>query len=96
MELNGSQTEKFHAIDKTVLDTHNLDISKSRKGCCWDNANMESFYHTLKTEMVYFQRFSHLTEAIAYVMEYIHFYNHDRLHSSLNFQPPSHYEKVAA
>ena len=81
---------------KAVLDAHNLQISKSRKGCCWDNANMESFYHTLKTEMVYFHRFNHLAEAIAHIMDYIRFYNQERLHSSLNYQSPNEYElKVA-
>lgn len=81
---------------KAVLDTNKLQISKSRKGCCWDNAKMESFYHTLKTEMVYFQKFTHLTQAIAYIMDYIYFYNQHRLHSSLNYQPPAKYEKIAA
>jgi putative transposase len=81
---------------KAMLDAHNLLVSKSRKGCCWDNAKMESFYHTLKTEMVYFQSFRHLTEALAYIIDYIHFYNHDRLHSSLNYQSPSTYEAMTA
>jgi putative transposase len=81
---------------KAALEAHNLQISKSRKGCCWDNANMESFYHTLKTEMVYFHRFKHLAEAIAYIMDYIRFYNQERLHSSLNYLSPNEYElKVA-
>ncbi len=81
---------------KATLDEHNLLISKSRKGCCWDNANMESFYHTLKTEMVYFQSFKNLVEALAHIMDYINFYNHDRLHSSLNYQSPINYELEAA
>ena len=81
---------------KATLDEHNLLISKSRKGYCWDNANMESFYHTLKTEMVYFQSFKNLVEALAHIMDYIKFYNHDRLHSSLNYQSPINYELEAA
>lgn len=81
---------------KALLDKNHLAISKSRKGCCWDNANMESFYHTLKTEMVYFHQFANLTEATAYIMEYIHFYNHDRLHSGLNYETPVAYEALAA
>ena len=79
-----------------VLDEHNLLVSKSRKGCCWDNANMESFYHTLKTEMVYFHHFRNLVEATAYIMDYLHFYNHDRLHSSLGYQSPINYQLQAA
>lgn len=81
---------------KAVLDEHNLLNSKSRKGCCWDNANMESFYHTLKTEMVYFHQFDTLVEALAHIMDYIHFYNHDRLHSSLDYQSPINYQLQAA
>tara|TARA_R110002167_G_scaffold40684_1_gene124765 strand:- start:126 stop:554 length:429 start_codon:yes stop_codon:yes gene_type:complete len=71
---------------KAVLDEHNLLNSKSRKGCCWDNENMESLYHTLKTEMVYFHQFDRLVEALAHIMDHMHFYNHDRLHSSLDYQ----------
>lgn len=81
---------------KAVLDEHNLSVSKSRKGCCWDNANMESFYHTLKTEMVYFHQFRNLVEAIAHIMDYIRFYNRERLHSSLNYHSPIEYELQAA
>lgn len=81
---------------KAVLDEHNLLISKSRKGCCWDNANMESFYHTLKTEMVYFHQFRNLVDAIAHIMDYIRFYNHDRLHSGLGYQSPINYQLQAA
>jgi putative transposase len=81
---------------KAVLDEHNLLVSKSRKGCCWDNANMESFYHTLKTEMVYFHEFDTLVEALAHIMDYIRFYNQERLHSSLDYQSPNEYELKAA
>lgn len=81
---------------KALLEEHNLSTSKSRKGCCWDNANMESFYHTLKTEMVYFHKFDTLVEAVAYIMDYIRFYNHDRLHSSLNYETPVAFEALAA
>ena len=79
-----------------MIEEKGLLISKSRKGCCWDNANMESFYHTLKTEMVYFQHFKDLVEATGYIMDYIHFYNNDRLHSSLDYQSPMEYERLAA
>ena len=80
-----------------VIDVHTYHVIEiRRKGCCWDNANMESFYHTLKTEMVYFEKFKRLEEAMAYIMDYIRFYNQDRLHSSLNYQSPNEVElKVA-
>ena len=73
---------------RRVLDEFDLRVSMSRKGHCWDNAHMESFFHTLKTEMVYFHKFSHLSEAIAHIMDYIRFYNTERLHSGLGYQTP--------
>ena len=57
---------------------------------------MNSFHGLMKTEMVYFQTFKRLEEAIAYIMDYIRFYNQDRLHSSLNYQSPNEYELCVA
>lgn len=82
-------------VHRTVEES-GLRISKSRKGCCWDNANMESFYHTLKTEMIYFQKFKSLVEAVSYIMDYMYFYNNERLHSGLGYRTPLEYEKLAA
>lgn len=73
-----------------------LCLSMSRKGCCWDNAFMESFFHSLKTEMVYFQKFKSIQEATSYMMDYISFYNGKRLHSGIGYVPPNTYEKLAA
>ncbi|NNC99281.1 MAG: IS3 family transposase [Gammaproteobacteria bacterium] len=81
---------------KEALDRHGLRASKGRAGCCWDNAAMESFYHTLKTEMVYFQAFKNLVEAVAYIMDYLRFYNNDRLHSSLQYRSPEEFAKCVA
>lgn len=47
---------------RRLLESFGLRVSMSRKGHCWDNAYMESFYHSLKTDMVYFQKFRHLAE----------------------------------
>jgi transposase InsO family protein len=79
-----------------VLGERNIQMSMSRKGHCWDNAHMESFFHTLKTEMIYFQHFQTLEEATAYIIDYIHFYNHERLHSGLNYLTPVECEQMAA
>jgi putative transposase len=79
-----------------VLESFGLQVSMSRKGHCWDNAYMESFYHTLKIEMVYFQKFRSLPEATAYIMDYIRFYNSERLHSGLNYLTPDQAASVAA
>lgn len=79
-----------------LLEDHGIQNSKSRKGHCWDNAAMESFYHSLKTEMVYFQQFRSIYEAVAHIMDYIHFYNNERLHSGLRYQTPVAYSELAA
>jgi transposase InsO family protein len=81
---------------RAVLESTGLRISMSRKGHCWDNAHMESFFGTLKTEMVYFQKFQRLEEAVAYIAEYIRFYNCERLHSGLGYCTPTQYEANAA
>ena len=81
---------------RQVLESFGLRVSMSRKGHCWDNAYMESFFHTLKTEMVYFQKFSNLAEATAYIIDYVHSYNSERLHSGLNYQMPDQAAREAA
>lgn len=83
-------------VYRDVLSQFNLKVSMSRKGHCWDNAYMESFYHTLKTEMVYFMKFKCLTEAIAHIMDYIRYYNNERLHSSLGYITPCQMSKLVA
>lgn len=83
-------------IFRQTLESFGFRVSMSRKGHCWDNAYMESFYHTLKTEMVYFMRFKHLAEAIAHIMDYIRYYNRDRLHSGLGYIAPFQMAKLVA
>ncbi len=70
--------------------------SMSRKGNPLDNATMESFFHTLKAELVHHQLFNDVIEAVAHIVEYIEFYNRQRLHSSLDYQSPENYEKLCA
>jgi putative transposase len=69
--------------------------SMSRKGNCWDNASMESFFGTLKTELVHHQKYSTRQEAIAEIREYIEvFYNRQRRHASLgNISPAAYWKK---
>lgn len=95
----------FHSNQGTVyaskvfrkkLEEFDLRVSMSRKGHCWDNAFMESFYHSLKTEMVYFTIFRHLTQAIAHIMDYIGLYNYKRLHSGIGYITPFQVAKLAA
>jgi transposase InsO family protein len=79
-----------------ALRSRNIRASMSRRGHCWDNAYMESFFHSMKTEMIYFNHFKTLEEATAYINNYIHFYNNKRLHSSLDYQTPAEYERIVA
>ncbi len=70
--------------------------SMSRKGTPLDNAAMESFFHTMKAELVHQRVFANEIEAVAHIVEYIEFYNRERLHSSLDYQSPEMYEKLSA
>jgi putative transposase len=80
-----------------VLNYHGMVASMSRKGQCWDNALAESFFHTLKTEHVYHERFATKAQARSSVFEWIEvFYNRQRIHSALGFVSPECYERMAA
>lgn len=79
-----------------TLEHEGISGSMSRKGHCWDNAHMESFFQSLKTEMVYFNHFKTLEEATAYIMDYMRFYNRERLHSGIGYKSPANYDRVAA
>jgi len=66
----------------------------SSTGNCFDNAAMESFFHTLKTEHVFFQDFKTRGEAVQSIFEYVEiFYNRKRLHSTLGYMSPHEFEK---
>jgi transposase InsO family protein len=76
-----------------LLQASGMEISMSGKGDCWDNAVMESFWSTLKTELVHHEQFATHDAARAAIFEYIEvFYNRKRLHSSLGYQSPEAFE----
>ena len=78
-----------------LLKKHGILCSMSGKGNCWDNAVMESFYHTLKVELIYQNHYQTRREAQRDIFEYIEvFYNRERLHSSLGYYSPEEYEKL--
>ena len=80
-----------------TLNRHDIVCSMSRRGQCWDNALMESFFHTLKTEHVYHERFMTKQQAKTSVFEWIEvFYNRQRIHSAIGFLSPECYERRAA
>lgn len=70
--------------------------SMSRKGNCYDNAHVESFFHSLKTELVYRRNFKTREEAKRAIFDWIEtWYNRQRRHSSLEYMSPEEYEKIA-
>ena len=80
-----------------VLDEYGLIPSMSRKGNCWDNACVESFFGTLKRELVYQRQYATRSEATQDIFEYIEvFYNRQRRHSTLGYHSPAEYEARAA
>jgi len=82
---------------RNLLDRYGFVQSMSSKGHCYDNAQMESFFHTLKTELIYFEKYQTRQEARGSVFEYIEiFYNRTRRHSSLNYCSPAEFERRAS
>ena len=80
-----------------VLDAHGLIPSMSRKGNCWDNACVESFFGTLKRELVYHRHYATRDDAKQDIFEYIEvFYNRKRRHSTLGYDSPAEYETRTA
>jgi putative transposase len=80
-----------------LLSNWGLTCSMSRKGEPYDNAAMESFFRTLKVELVYRYRFRYREEAKAALVEYIElFYNRERRHSALGYLSPAEFEKQRA
>lgn len=78
---------------RALLAQHGIRQSMSRKGNCWDNAVSESFFHTLKTELIHQQTYQTRDQARQAVFEYIEvFYNRDRLHSANGYMSPVDYE----
>lgn len=76
-----------------LLSDHGLAVSMSNKGDCWDNAVMESFWATLKTELVNHEEYATHEQARQSIFEYIEvFYNRQRLHSSLGYTSPEAFE----
>lgn len=69
--------------------------SMSAKGCCYDNACAESFFSSLKKDMLYGRKFRTRAEAKLAIVEYIElFYNSRRLHSTLGYKSPKEFKKI--
>jgi len=80
---------------RNILKENNITQSMSSKGNCYDNAPTESFFSTLKRELVYRERFKTREEAKQKLFEYIEvFYNRQRRHSTLGYLSPMQFEKL--
>jgi transposase InsO family protein len=75
---------------------HHLKQSMSGKGNCYDNAVVESFFHTMKAELLHHKLFENDIEAVAHIVEFMEFYNRERLHSAIGYHSPEKYEKLCA
>ena len=92
--IHSDQGAQFaSAAYRQILAQHGLLASMARKGNCYDNAFIESFWSSLKYELVYHRRFATLAEARTAIFDYIEtFYNRTRLHSSLDYLSPINFE----
>lgn len=80
-----------------LLKTRGILVSMSGTGNCYDNAAMESFFHTLKTEHVYFEYYPTREQAKLAIFEYVEvFYNRKRRHSTLGYLSPVAFESRGA
>ena len=79
-----------------LLKDHGITCSMSRKANCWDNAPMESFFATLKKELVHHEDYETRAAARHSLFEYIEvFYNRIRRHSAIGYQSPAQFAKAA-
>jgi transposase InsO family protein len=82
---------------RQVLAGLGISVSMSRTGNCWDNAVAESFFATLKNELVHRRQWSSRDELRSAVFEYVEvFYNRRRMHSSLDYRTPTEVEELYA
>lgn len=103
LEFPISDIEVFHTDRGSEFDNAQIDEllevfgirrSLSRKGCPYDNAVDESTNRTLKEEFVYQETFSDLRDLQAKLSEYVHWYNYERLHSTLGYMSPVEFREA--
>jgi transposase InsO family protein len=95
-------TEVLHHSDRgsqyastdyqSTLENNGITPSMSRKGDCWDNAVAESFFATLKAELVTDAKWESRSQAKRELIEYLNWYNFDRRHSTLGYRTPAEHE----
>jgi transposase InsO family protein len=92
--FHSDRGSQYASIDfRKSLKNNDIIQSMSGKGNCYDNAVAESFFHTLKTELVYWERYRTRSEAKSSIFAFIEgFYNITRRHSYLNYLSPFNFE----
>jgi putative transposase len=82
------------SVYQGLLARHGCQVSCSRRGDCWDNAVMESFFATLKTELMHEAAWPTRAQAVVELAAYLDgWYNYERRHSSLGYLSPVDYER---
>lgn len=82
---------------RQVLKKHKMKPSVNRLGYCTDNGHMESYFHSLKAELIRGRKYKSMNDLRYALNSYInHFYNKKRLHSGIGYHSPIEYEKIAA
>jgi len=83
---------RAHVVQQFLLK-HNIKASMNRPGCCTDNAEVESFFHSLKADVIRGNTFDTMQKLQTKLKGYLnYFYNRQRLHSSLGYKTPAEYE----
>jgi putative transposase len=80
---------------RQILKDKNLLIIMSRKGNCLDNAVIENFFGTLKSELFYLKKYQLIQQLKKEIKEYIYYYNHYRIKSKLNRKSPVQYRALS-
>jgi len=95
--LHSDRGSQYASNDfKAILIQNEFVGSMSKKGDCWDNAVAESFFHTLKVELIHRMKFRTRDEAKRKIFEYVEmYYNRKRAHSTLGYLSPAEYERQA-
>ncbi len=83
-------------VMQAFLKKRNVKASMNRPGCCTDNAEVDSFFHSLKADVIRGHIFNSVDKLRVLLKSYLnHFYNRQRLHSSLGYKTPAEFELAA-
>jgi putative transposase len=89
-------SEFLGTVFRRCLAAHGVQQSMTGGGAPAENAHMESFFHSLKADVIHGRSFQTVTELRQQLRRYLPYYNHQRLHSALDYQSPVDYERSAA